>query len=75
MALVMFEFNESDLEYIKDILVNTFQDCDIRLEGKEEKGIKLKDDLTPRDFYAFMAIFIQNKTAWGEMKCPTSSFL
>ncbi|MFH1773979.1 MAG: hypothetical protein ABH874_03360 [Methanobacteriota archaeon] len=64
MPVIMFEFSESDLQYIKDILVDTYQDCDILLDGREEKGIKLKENLSPKDFYAFMAIFIQNKTTW-----------
>lgn len=67
MPVVMFEFEESDFELIKNVLVDAFQDCDIRLGEQEEKGMKLKEDFSPKEFYAFMAIFIQNRTTWREV--------
>jgi hypothetical protein len=64
MPLVMFEFDDNSVSYIKDILIDSYRDCEVTIEGEKVEGIKLDDRLSPKDFYAFTAILIKEKTTW-----------
>jgi hypothetical protein len=64
MPIVMFKLEEGDGEFVKDILVDTFHECTVNLEGRAVKGIKLEEDIPAKDFFAFLAVFIQSRVSW-----------
>ena len=63
MPYIALELGDDELEHAKLVLGDACESSEINIKGRAEKGIVLSER-TPRNLYALLAIYMQNRVDW-----------
>ncbi|WP_456475235.1 hypothetical protein [Candidatus Pyrohabitans sp.] len=63
MPYIALELGDEELEHAKLVLGDACKSCEVNIEGRPEKGVLLSER-TPRNLYALLAIYMQNRVDW-----------
>ena len=65
LAVAVFDLDEGSYQTVKTVLEGALREGEIRINGESREALLLDEKLSPKEFYALMAILIQAKTHWG----------